>query len=61
MLAVGLATSRRDAREHLGNGAVRINGGQAGVESVVKADDLLHGSVVLLRRGKREWRVARFV
>jgi tyrosyl-tRNA synthetase len=61
LIAVGLASSRRDAREHLGNGAVRINGDQVGLESVVKADDVLPGSVILVRRGKREWRVARFV
>ncbi|HSK96682.1 MAG TPA: hypothetical protein VK891_08710, partial [Euzebyales bacterium] len=60
LISVGLASSRRDAREHLGNGAVRINGDQVGLESVVKADDVLHGEVVLVRRGKREWRVARF-
>jgi tyrosyl-tRNA synthetase len=60
LIAVGLATGRRDAREHLGNGAVRINGDQVGLDSVVKADDVLHGSIVLVRRGKREWRVAWF-
>jgi tyrosyl-tRNA synthetase len=60
LIAVGLATSRRDAREHLGNRAVRINDRESGLDSVVKADDLLHGSVVLIRRGKRQWRVARF-
>jgi tyrosyl-tRNA synthetase len=26
----------------------------------VTAADLLHGSVILVRRGRREWRVARF-
>jgi tyrosyl-tRNA synthetase len=59
LIAVGLATSRRDAREHLGNGAVRVNGDPIGLDSALKADDVLHGSVMLVRRGKREWRVVR--
>jgi tyrosyl-tRNA synthetase len=61
LIAVGLATSRRDAREHLGNGAVLINGERSTIGSVVTTGDLLHSSVILVRRGKREWRVARFL
>jgi tyrosyl-tRNA synthetase len=61
LIAVGLATSRRDAREHLANGAVLINGERATIHSVITAADLMHASVVLVRRGKREWRVVRFI
>ncbi|MBL7495993.1 tyrosine--tRNA ligase [Frankia sp. CNm7] len=61
LIAVGLASSKRDAREHLGNGAVLVNGVKATDPAArVTAADLLHGSVVLVRRGRREWRVARF-
>jgi tyrosyl-tRNA synthetase len=61
LIAVGLASSRRDAREHLTNGAVSINGDRvAGAAATVTAGELLHGSVLLVRRGRREWRVARF-
>jgi tyrosyl-tRNA synthetase len=60
LLATGLATSKRDAREHLVNNAVLVNGDPAGVESSVTDSDLLHGSVILVRRGRRNWRVARF-
>lgn len=60
LIAVGLATSRRDAREHLSNGAVLVNGEKVTAGSVVTTTDLLHSSVILVRRGKREWRVARF-
>ncbi|SNQ51611.1 Tyrosine--tRNA ligase [Frankia canadensis] len=60
LLATGLATSRRDAREHLGNKAVLVNGDRVDAEATVVEKDLLHGSVILVRRGKREWRVARF-
>jgi tyrosyl-tRNA synthetase len=61
LIAAGLASSRRDAREHLGNGAVAVNGDKAEVTSRITAADLLAGSVVLVRRGRREWRLVRFV
>jgi tyrosyl-tRNA synthetase len=61
LIAVGLASSRRDAREHLGNGAVLVNGAKVTeTTATVGPDDLLHGAVMLVRRGRREWRVARF-
>ncbi|MCM3883999.1 tyrosine--tRNA ligase [Frankia sp. R82] len=60
LIATGLASSRRDAREHLGNNAVLVNGDRATADSTVTEKDLLHGSVILIRRGRREWRVARF-
>ncbi|MBX6390277.1 MAG: tyrosine--tRNA ligase [Frankia sp.] len=61
LIAVGLARSRREAREHIGNGAVLVNGDRVtDAAATVGEADLLHGSVILVRRGRREWRVARF-
>jgi tyrosyl-tRNA synthetase len=60
LIAAGLASSKREAREHLGNGAVSVNGGKVDASASITAADLLAGSVVLVRRGRREWRVARF-
>lgn len=60
LIAVGLASSKREAREHLGNGAVSVNGDKVEASTSITAADLLAGSVVLVRRGRREWRVARF-
>jgi tyrosyl-tRNA synthetase len=60
LIATGLASSRRDAREHLGNGAITLNGDRVDLGRAVTPADLLHGSVALLRRGRREWRIARF-
>ncbi len=60
LIDLGLAGSRRQAREHLDGGAVIVNGEPVGKESTVTTADLLHDSVLLVRRGKREWRVARF-
>jgi tyrosyl-tRNA synthetase len=60
LTASGLASSKRDAREHLTNGAVGVNGDKATQDTRVTPADLLVGDVILVRRGKREWRVARF-
>ena len=60
LTTVELARGKREAREHLSNGAVSINGEKVSEKTRVDAGDLMHGSVILIRRGKREWRVARF-
>jgi tyrosyl-tRNA synthetase len=60
LVASGLASSRRDAREHLANGAVTVNGDRVDAAATVTTADLLAGSVILVRRGRREWRVVRF-
>jgi tyrosyl-tRNA synthetase len=60
VVALGLARGKREAREHLSNGAVTVNGAKVTEHSVIAENDLMHGAVILVRRGKREWRVARF-
>lgn len=52
-----LAKSKREAREFLGSGSVLVNGRKAGVEDVLRVDDLLHGTTIALRRGKKNWHV----
>ncbi|MGH3817596.1 MAG: tyrosine--tRNA ligase [Pseudonocardiaceae bacterium] len=61
LVAVELARGKREAREHLSNGAVIVNGDKVTEQSRIDETDLMHGSVILVRRGKREWRLARFV
>jgi tyrosyl-tRNA synthetase len=56
----GVVKSKREAREFLTNRAILINGRTPGLEDFVKADWLLHGSVLLIRRGKKAWHMARF-
>ena len=51
----GLAKSKREAREFIGNGSVLINGNKATDEGPITADMLLHGNTMLLRRGKKSW------
>ena len=50
-----LASSRRQAREFLQNGAVAVNGEKVGADYVLSSDDLMHGSTILLKRGKKNW------
>jgi tyrosyl-tRNA synthetase len=56
----GVVKSKREAREFLNNGAILINGRTPGAEDHVKGEWLLHGEVLLIRRGKKVWHVTRF-
>jgi tyrosyl-tRNA synthetase len=60
-----LCKSKREAREFLQNGSVAINGekiaGDTAIACVLTSDDLLHGSTILLRRGKKAWFASRWV
>jgi tyrosyl-tRNA synthetase len=55
-----LARSKREAREFLRSGAVWVNGRKAGEADRLGAADLLHGSTLLLRRGKKAWHAVLF-
>ncbi|MFA6046972.1 MAG: hypothetical protein WC718_18465, partial [Phycisphaerales bacterium] len=56
LVSTALATSKREAKEFLGNGSVTINGTRkAGADDKVTSADLLHGGMILLRRGKKNW------
>ncbi|MDX9910289.1 MAG: tyrosine--tRNA ligase [Phycisphaerales bacterium] len=56
-----LATSKREAREFLQAGAVRVNGEvRQGIDARVTPDDLLHGSIIVLKRGKKLQHVTRW-
>ena len=48
-----LAASKREARDFLQAGAVLVNGTKAAADARLTPRDLLHGSVALLRRGKK--------
>jgi len=59
-VATGLAQSRREAREFLGNGAVTLNGQRVAEDRPLTGEDLLHGEMILLRRGKKLWHATRW-
>ena len=60
-----LCKSKREAREFLQSGSVSINGikisGDEALTRVLMESDLLHGSTILLRRGKKTWCVTHWV
>lgn len=57
----GLASSKSQAREFVKGGGVTINGAtKAAMDTRLTREHLLHGEVILLRRGKKNWHVCRF-
>lgn len=60
LVDTGLAKSKREAREFLQNGSVTVNGERVGPDDRMTSARLLHGSVALLRRGKKTWHVTRW-
>lgn len=52
LVAASLASSKREARQFLEDGAVTINGEKAALERTISANDFQNG-VALLKRGKR--------
>jgi tyrosyl-tRNA synthetase len=60
LVDAGVVKSKREAREFLGNGAILVNGRTPNAEAQIGADWLLHDEVLLIRRGKKSWYVARF-
>jgi tyrosyl-tRNA synthetase len=55
-----LATSRRQAREFLEQGAIALNGRRVAAGYRVTSSDLLPGGLLFLRRGKRNWHAIRW-
>jgi len=61
LVETGLAKSKREAREFLSNGSVRVNGDVVGLEARLSVDDVLAGSLIAIRRGKKKWHLTRWV
>jgi len=61
LVETGLARSNREAREFLENGSVSVNGRKVAPDDRLSTADLLHGSMIALRRGKKTWRITRWV
>jgi tyrosyl-tRNA synthetase len=59
LTTTGLSSSRRDARQQLGSGAVSVNNRRRTGDEPLAATDALHGRYVVLRRGKRSVHVLR--
>lgn len=60
LVETSLAKSKRESREFLGNGAVTVNERKVGPDDTLSSEDLLHGDLMLIRRGKKSWHVCRW-
>ena len=56
----GLAASNREAREFIANGSVSVNGAKLAEGDRLTESNLLHGSLMALRRGKKNWHLIRW-
>ncbi|HET9929194.1 MAG TPA: tyrosine--tRNA ligase, partial [Polyangiaceae bacterium] len=59
LVETGVAKSKRDARELLSKNAILVNGRKASLDDRLSLEWLLHGEMLLVRRGKKEWHVVR--
>ena len=61
LIEVGLASSKREAREFIRNGAVTLNGDKVTDESfVLNSEAAIEGKFIVLRRGKKKYALIRF-
>lgn len=60
LVATQIVKSKREARQLIESGAISMNGKRVSLEHRLGEADLLHGRVTLLRRGKKNWHVARW-
>jgi len=61
LLVLGeVAKSKREARQYLASGAVSLNGERVSESQRIGPSQLLHGRLILVRRGKKTWHVCRF-
>jgi tyrosyl-tRNA synthetase len=60
LVETSLCKSKREAREMLESGSVLVNGRRAALSDRLTSADLLHGSMIALRRGKKNWHLLRF-
>ncbi len=55
LVELGLASSKRQSREFLEAGSVSINGLKVGMGTPLTSVNLLHGKLIAIRRGKKNW------
>jgi len=60
LVSTKLAQSKREAREFIANGSVAVNGQKLGEGVRLTESHLLHGSLMAIRRGKKNWHLIRW-
>ena len=60
LVEAGISSSKRQAREDIGNGAIYINGERCvELERILRRSDGLHGKYLIIRRGKNKYFLVR--
>lgn len=58
----GVCSSKREAREFIGSGAITINGDKMSDENMIITSDLaIEGKVLIIRRGKKKYYLGKFI
>ena len=58
----GVCSSKREAREFIGSGAITINGDKMNDENMIITKDLaIEGKVLVIRRGKKKYYLGKFI
>lgn len=58
----GVCSSKREAREFIGSGAITINGDKMSDENMIITKDLgIEGKVLVIRRGKKKYYLGKFI
>ena len=61
LVTAGVSSSKRQAREDIGNGAIYINGErQTDVQYTVSENDRIEGQFILIRRGKKKYTLIQY-
>lgn len=60
LISTDLAKSKREAREFIANGSVSVNGQRLAEGQRLTEAHLLYGSLMALRRGKKNWHLIRW-
>ncbi|MCA9272014.1 MAG: tyrosine--tRNA ligase [Phycisphaerales bacterium] len=55
LVELGLASSKRQSREFIQAGSVSINGLKIGPDARLTGQNLIHGKMIAIRRGKKNW------
>ena len=57
----GIASSKREAREFVGNGSIRVNGEKiTDVEFEITKNIAIEGQVIVIRKGKKSYTLLKF-
>ena len=57
----GICSSKREAREFLGNGSISLNGERVLEDKTITKDDFLEGKYLVVRRGKKKYFLGKYI